>query len=116
MANKENIRKWVEALRSGKYKQGRGILRSVNDEFCCLGVACDVSQVAEWELCTTRFRYITTTNLPPEVQDWLGIDNDEVYLSLPDYEDNLTAVALNDRYRFAFDQISDAIEKTYLTD
>lgn len=33
---------WVPALRSGKYKQGRGQLRSANDEFCCLGVACDL--------------------------------------------------------------------------
>lgn len=34
-------KKWVEALRSGKYKQGSGYLRS-GDRFCCLGVACDV--------------------------------------------------------------------------
>ena len=34
--------KWVEALRSGKYKQGKGFLRSINDEFCCLGVAYDL--------------------------------------------------------------------------
>ena len=39
--------RWVEALRSGKYKQGRGVLRSLNDEFCCLGVLCDVAGV-EW--------------------------------------------------------------------
>jgi hypothetical protein len=40
-------RKWVEALRSGKFKQGRGYLRRVegiNDDgneeesYCCLGV------------------------------------------------------------------------------
>ena len=35
-------KKWLEALRSGKYKQGGGMLRSQNDEFCCLGVACEV--------------------------------------------------------------------------
>ncbi len=31
--------KWVKALRSGKYKQGTGQLRSENGmSFCCLGV------------------------------------------------------------------------------
>lgn len=42
MINKENIRKWVDALNSGKYRQGKGCLRSANNEFCCLGVAVDL--------------------------------------------------------------------------
>ena len=33
--------RWVEALRSGKYEQGHEALHAGN-EFCCLGVACDV--------------------------------------------------------------------------
>lgn len=33
--------KWLEALESGQYKQGRRNLNS-NGEFCCLGVGCDV--------------------------------------------------------------------------
>lgn len=36
-------RKWLEALRSGKYKQGAGYLHTINDDgqdtYCCLGVA-----------------------------------------------------------------------------
>lgn len=35
--------KWVAALRSGEYKQGRGQLRNHNNEYCCLGVACIVT-------------------------------------------------------------------------
>lgn len=35
--------KWLDALRSGKYKQGKGLLRDRNDCFCCLGVLCDVA-------------------------------------------------------------------------
>lgn len=38
--------KWVEALRSGEYKQGKNRLRSNDDEFCCLGVLCDQMQKA----------------------------------------------------------------------
>ena len=39
---------WIEALRSGEYKQGTGRLRgySLNDNtevFCCLGVLCEIS-------------------------------------------------------------------------
>lgn len=38
---KSDIQKWVEALRSGEYKQGRGRFQS-NEGYCCLGVACKV--------------------------------------------------------------------------
>lgn len=34
---------WVAALRSGKYKQGKGLLRNDKDEFCCWGVLCDLA-------------------------------------------------------------------------
>ena len=43
---KKTIRnKWLKALRSDEYEQGKGTLvRPINehDEFCCLGVLCDV--------------------------------------------------------------------------
>lgn len=34
--------RWVEALRSGEYKQGAGCLRTTDDCFCCLGVLADL--------------------------------------------------------------------------
>lgn len=45
--NKEIKEKWVEALRSGKYKQGEGWLKRRGSKegefsFCCLGVLVDV--------------------------------------------------------------------------
>lgn len=40
--NTEVKTKWLEALRSGKYKQGRGKLCSADREYCCLGVLIDV--------------------------------------------------------------------------
>jgi hypothetical protein len=40
--------KWVEALRSGKYKQGRGGLRDTRFHYCCLGVLCDVIDPNGW--------------------------------------------------------------------
>jgi hypothetical protein len=41
--------RWLDALRSGKYKQGKGALRTGKDHFCCLGVLCDISGAGEWE-------------------------------------------------------------------
>lgn len=46
--NAELKAKWVEALRSGKYKQGRDGLRSTSGQHCCLGVLCDVINPAGW--------------------------------------------------------------------
>lgn len=45
MLDKEFKKKWTAALRSGKYKQGKGYLRTkdcLGDKFCCIGVAFDI--------------------------------------------------------------------------
>ena len=39
---------WVDALRYGDFKQGKGQLRNNKDEDCCLGVACHVSDIGVW--------------------------------------------------------------------
>lgn len=40
------MKKWVKALRSGKYKQGGGTLKQFNSngiaQHCCLGVLCEL--------------------------------------------------------------------------
>jgi hypothetical protein len=56
----ENRKKWVQALRSGKYRQGSGTLRRWVDgtetAYCCLGVACDVLDPNGWtDLSTHKF-------------------------------------------------------------
>lgn len=40
---KRNRKKWIQALRSGKFKQGMVYLEK-NGKHCCLGVACRVIQ------------------------------------------------------------------------
>lgn len=40
--------KLLEALRSGRYKQGKGYLRNVDNCFCVLGVLCDVVEPDSW--------------------------------------------------------------------
>jgi hypothetical protein len=42
------VETWCEALESGKYEQTQESLRR-GDAFCCLGVACDLSAVGQWD-------------------------------------------------------------------
>lgn len=49
MMDAEIKQKWIEALRSGKYKQTTCWLRR-DTKFCCLGVFADVATPTEWSL------------------------------------------------------------------
>src|SRR5579863_4017381 len=49
MMNQEFKAKWIAALRSDKYKQGQRVLRNKKNEFCCLGVACDLYDPCLWQ-------------------------------------------------------------------
>ena len=42
-------KKWVKALRSGKYEQCTGRLHLKGDGYCCLGVLCDIVGAGRWE-------------------------------------------------------------------
>ena len=88
--------KWIEALRSGKYKQGRLALRTKADDFCCLGVLCDISGVSEWEENGQRYSYDGALCLLPrclrnqltrEAKETLMEMNDYSGMSFPDIAD-----------------------------
>jgi hypothetical protein len=40
---KDNRKLWVEALRSGKYRQARALLKNANGAMCCLGILADLA-------------------------------------------------------------------------
>ena len=96
-------KQWVEALESGKYKQGFIVLRH-DDGYCCLGVACDISGLGEWvkELHSDDYQYVIKQGdsayvslLGQEVMNWLGLtDSLGAYFgiseekSLSDFNDN----------------------------
>jgi hypothetical protein len=53
--DKEIKEKWLKALRSGEYKQGRNLLYQskidgTEERYCCLGVLCDVLNVPREEI------------------------------------------------------------------
>lgn len=39
---KSIAKRWIKALRSGEYEQGREVLRTSDGKFCCLGVLADM--------------------------------------------------------------------------
>lgn len=117
MNTRANIEKWVAALRSGEYAQGRGLLRS-EDGYCCLGVLCDVfmkeTGEGEWadplENGDLYFRLDNESEgyFPPQrVYEWAGlVEKDGSYTDLR----HLTSlVDLNDN-RVPFEEIANVIE------
>lgn len=116
--NRENIAKWVTALRSGGYTQAKSRLRK-DAAMCCLGVACHISEIGRWD---DDGRYVTATDrsfsaLPEEVQVWLGFDNSDPDLQTGleyDAGISVSATSLNDYRNFTFADIADALERTYL--
>lgn len=42
-------KKWVEALRSGKYTKARSRLKVYNNTFCSIGVLCDLYDPKGWD-------------------------------------------------------------------
>ena len=90
--NPEIKKRWIDALKSGDYKQGTESL-CCNDSFCCLGVLCDLyiqdTKNGEWfsysvdeykDTYETKFairneesNIIEGEILPSIVADWAGI-------------------------------------------
>ena len=55
--NPEIKAKWVEALRSGKYRQGQDFLKNGNT-FCCLGVLREIIEPGSEELDDRGAQYL----------------------------------------------------------
>lgn len=134
---------WVNALRSGDYKQSAGALRieypnrKIPDrfKFCCLGVACAVytqetDKKFRWvanDLCWgedniegERLMGVLRKGeahliLPQQVANWLGIEMDPV-LGEDDLGRDIQASGANDDLHWTFKRIARAVEKRYLTD
>ena len=113
----DNAKKWVSALRSGEYKQGKEVLRNISDQYCCLGVACDLySKEHELEIFAGRqFYYYGKEHfayLPLVVRDWLGLTTEYgAYDEYIGHEDDVgnSLTALNDK-GVPFKRIADIIE------
>jgi len=114
---------WVKALRSGDYKQGRGHLRDRNNNFCCLGVLCNIHAqenpnnhlIKDSVKGKDFYNYGGSSVLPPvAVLKWAGIYNKYICV---DRLDNMVAHLWmrNDGggqfIPHTFNQMADFIEK-----
>lgn len=72
VVNKERMRMWTRALKSGQYKQGKGSMRAYGGGYCCLGVAMDIAFANGCEV-TGVENWGTTSSLPPKVAEWYGL-------------------------------------------
>ena len=105
--NKEAVKPWVKALRSGKYKQ---IINSLEKStgLCCLGVLCKIAptcNVGEDKMLTGA-----TLNSQDEVMGWSGLGSPSGRVGAS----SISLVRLNDGYNAppkTFSEIADFIEE-----
>lgn len=97
---------WLEALRSGRYKQTRRQLRDA-EGFCCLGVLCDISGFGKWDQNGYYRRGLSGRHLdlPSFVAEWANLP------SHPCASDGTPLADLNDNAGLTFPQIADIIER-----
>lgn len=89
--NPEIKQAWIDALLSGEYEQGRSRLRTkgmTKDQFCCLGVLCELAakaeviEPAEYSDSIESYYYDhSASTLPVSVQEWAGMDSDNPQIS-----------------------------------
>lgn len=114
--NKQVKDKLVKALRSGDYTQGIGKLNDSSNNFCCLGVLCDLHSKetgTPWE--EDGYYLDTDSWLPGKVVEWSGLARsgglvDRIMINgkmMP------TLIALNDDAKYTFSQIADVIEDQF---
>lgn len=90
-------KRWIEALRSGKYNQGKGYLCK-DDSYCCLGVLCELA-VEDGAISRPAPRRVRSGSsqvggvvaygalgsdyMPPaEVYEWAGVGSCELGISI----------------------------------
>lgn len=103
----------VAALRSGEYRQIKNCLHT-SEGFCCLGVACDISNLSSW----TKFESAdivlcyddNDAVLPESVMKMLNWWSSVGTLNFVDRNGNSLSLSdLND-FGFSFSKIADIIE------
>lgn len=106
--------KWLKALRSGKYKQGKKVLKTKNGKFCCLGVLCDLYSKATktpWVKNGSGLNYMHNYFgvLSDKVVAWSGLSDSSPHLLVGVRSKSLAE--LNDGTGYGFKKIANLIEK-----
>ena len=103
--------KWLEALRSGRFPQAAGRLKS-DQGYCCLGVLCEVNEVPQDRSPIGTYEFTFQSRFGGEYAGYaMPPDN---YEGLEDWH-YTELVTMNDRGR-PFKDIADWIEKNIPVD
>lgn len=122
---KEIKEKWLEALRSGKYKKSQGALKKTDNTYCCLGVLCDIHRKTtkkkknNWKAISHNaeaFDYDGDEGclfIPEKVVKWAGLNPDVFngvgYLSKSSM---ISLASINDKTD-TFEPVIKAIEENF---
>lgn len=131
---KEVMEKWVAALRSGKYKQGRDKLKKKDTKgvirHCCLGVLCELYNEQNKN---NKYAFSDKDDqqlLPLEVEQWAGMKSndgeinnsvdllyyvEQAGLGELNYHHRINhrLSEFNDQHKFKFSALANIIEKFY---
>jgi hypothetical protein len=105
---KHVAKKWIKALRSGKFEQGKKMLQTISGRYCCLGVLCEIApkSVEKWRC----GKYLAGVHLGDqlEVKRWAGMKSDQGY-----YYMDLPPLSIQNDIDKTFVEIADLIEKEW---
>lgn len=105
MTNWKLVEKWRDALRSGKYKQGKDYLRNAANHFCCLGVLCYDTFKMTGEIKKQRYSFDgNDIVLPKSVFEKMGFEGNTPNLF------GYSLEILNDAKNASFDEIADLLD------
>lgn len=112
--DKKIMKKWVKALRSGKYRKTTGQLCKVaqngNKSYCCLGVLTELYLKEN----KTIDEYDPNNGcLSPNVQDWAGMNDSCGSLIYSNESTDLTCLNDCTKAKRGFKRIADIIEKNW---
>jgi hypothetical protein len=131
---KQDIKElWINALESGDYLQTRGALQRLESDgyrpvgYCCLGVLTDIAAkagVCEWKddgriggveeyTKDAAISYFNMAELPKAVIEWAGLTSPDpkVTTDIAGTAHATTLGALNDDYKFDFNEIANVIRE-----
>ena len=102
--DEEIKKKWVGALRSGKFLQGKEKLKSEDGYFCCLGVLTHLCRKGEWTEAQGAEDFLEN-----DVMDWARLETENPEIQVEDRK--ILISELNDNHDYDFETLADLIEE-----
>lgn len=117
--SKEIKEKWIKALNSGEFKQGKYKLHDEEEDvYCCLGVLCKITDgpLTGGFIGLPHALHLGTDRSPTISTKLLTDEEKRILYSygLPHYAPYVSLVGLNDNASFSFKRIAELIEQSDL--